>query len=196
MDQPYIIAITGGIGSGKSTVASKFRSRGYKIYNTDNEARRLQNTDIELIENMKELLGVDAFDGNIMNRQKVAERVFQDKNLLEKLSLLVHPAVKKDFKNWVETNSNEKVLLMECAVLFEGGFDLLADWIVAVTADDDIRIERVMGRDNLSYEKVVARMNNQKSQDELIERSNYNLDTNSGEEFIDAQIDEILSIIL
>ncbi len=195
MQKPFIIAITGGIGSGKSTVSKKLTERGFHVYNTDIEARHLQNTDKELISQMKGLLGEEVFENNQMNRTKVAAMVFHDKELLKSLSQLVHPAVKRDFKLWVKQNQSNDLLFMECAVLFEGGFDSLVDYIVVVTADSAIRLERVMKRDNLSSEQVLLRMNNQKSQEELIEKSNYNLDTNSGDKFIDAQIEDILNLI-
>ncbi len=193
--RPFVIAITGGIGSGKSTVSKKFMARGFKVYNTDEKARLLQETDLKLIQQMQALLGDECFSANSMDRQMVAQKVFKDKNLLQELSNLVHPAVKLDFSQWLLEKTTEKIVIMECAVLFEGGFDTLADWVIVVTADEEIRIERVMKRDQLNQEQVLARINNQKPQEELIQKSNYNIDTNSGEEFIDAQIDDILNII-
>lgn len=196
MSRPLIVAVTGGIGSGKSTVSTKLISRGFKVYNTDNEARRLQNSDMELISRMKELLGSDVFTENSMNRAMVAERVFSQPELLIKLAALVHPVVKEDFHNWVQENSNEKILFMETAVLFEGKFNEMVDKIIVVSADKEIRITRVMQRDSISRVQVEARISNQKNQEELIKLSDYQINTNEGINALDSQISSILNTIL
>lgn len=160
MIKPQIIGITGGIGSGKSTVSELLRSQGYPVYDTDREARRLQNEDPELIDATKLLLGDQVYANGQLNRPAVAARVFEDPELLRQLTALVHPVVKRDFSQWVSQQSSKRVFI-ESAVLFEGGFDALTDAIIVITAPEEVRIQRVMKRDGVTREQVLARIKNQ-----------------------------------
>ncbi|MEA4936251.1 MAG: dephospho-CoA kinase [Paludibacter sp.] len=156
-----VIGITGGIGSGKTTLSNLLRSHGFPVYDTDKEARRLQNENVRLIDQTKALFGEDIYKNGELNRIAVASIVFRQPELLMQLSSLVHPVVKNDFIQWAKSFNQEKLLFMESAVLFEGNFDTMTDKIILVTASDEIRIERVMKRDRLSREEVIARMKNQ-----------------------------------
>lgn len=156
-----IIGITGGIGSGKTTLSDLLRSHGYPVYDTDKEARRLQDEDSGLVNQTKALFGEDVYKTGKLDRTTVASQVFQQPKLLQQLMAIVHPVVKKDFLRWVTAFNAEDLVFIESAVLFEGGFNKLTDKIILVTASETIRIERVMKRDRLSREQVIVRIKNQ-----------------------------------
>lgn len=156
-----IVGITGGIGSGKTTVSNFLRDKGYLVYDSDKEARRLQNENPQVRQKTCGLLGDEAYIGTQMNREYVARQVFADKDKLQQLNDIVHPVVKENFLDWIEKNADRKILFQESAILFESGFYLLMDKIILVTAPEDVRIKRVMQRDNISYELVKSRISNQ-----------------------------------
>lgn len=173
MKQPIIIGITGGIGGGKSTLSDRLSGRGYKIYNSDLRARLLQNEDLELVDAIKKLLGDDIYKNGELDRPAVAAIVFQNKALLQQLNQLVHPAVRADFKRWKEVYNTEKLLFVESAIMFESGLALLMDKVVLMTASEEVRIARVVKRDGISPEQVLARMMHQLPEDEKIKRAHY-----------------------
>ncbi|MDO9635004.1 MAG: dephospho-CoA kinase [Paludibacter sp.] len=156
-----IIGITGGIGSGKSTLSEYLRSHGFAVYDTDREAKRLQNEDSKLIENTKYIFGDNIYDNGKLDRQAVASVVFKNPDLLEKLTSIVHPIVKSDFLAWASKFNSNILIFVESAVLFESGFNELADKIILVTASEDIRIQRIMKRDGVTREQVLSRIKNQ-----------------------------------
>jgi len=169
--KPLIVGITGGIGSGKSTVARFLRAQGYKVYDSDLEAKKIQNTDAKVRAATIQLFGNKAYTGNEMNRPFVAKRVFEDKNLLKKLNEIVHPAVKNDFLMWVKENKNEKILFIESAILFESGFNSLVDKVLLISASKETRIYRVMKRDGVTRENVIQRIENQTNMEDLKQRA-------------------------
>lgn len=173
MKQPIIIGITGGIGGGKSTLSDRLSGRGYKIYNSDLRARLLQNEDLELVDAIKKLLGDDIYKNGELDRPAVAAIVFQNKALLQQLNQLVHPAVRADFERWKEANNTENLLFVESAIMFESGLALLMDKVVLMTASEEVRIARVVKRDGISPEQVLARMMHQLPEDEKIKRAHY-----------------------
>ncbi len=179
MNRPIIIGITGGIGGGKSMFSRYLMRRGELVYDTDMEAKILQDTNKDLIANITSEFGEDIYIENVLDRKKLASIVFPDPNRLKVLTNLVHPAVKDDFRKWVDQNSNRKFLFMECAILFEGNFDVLVDKILVVTAPEEVRIERVMKRDCVDIEAVKARIKNQIPEFEKIEKADWVFDTNN-----------------
>lgn len=179
MNRPIIIGITGGIGGGKSMFSRYLMRRGELVYDTDMEAKILQDTNKDLIANITSEFGEDIYIENVLDRKKLASIVFPDPNRLKVLTNLVHPAVKDDFRKWVDQNSNRKFLFMECAILFEGKFDVLVDKILVVTAPEEVRIERVMKRDCVDIEAVKARIKNQIPEFEKIEKADWVFDTNN-----------------
>lgn len=179
MSEPFIIGITGGIGGGKSTFSQYLRRLGYMVYDTDLEARILQNSNQELVSTIKREFGEDIYDAKGLNRSKLAGIVFPNPEKLKVLNNIVHPAVKKDFLNWVKKYNNEKFLFMECAILYEGGFDALVDRSVVVSAPESVRIERVMKRDNVSEEAVRVRISNQMDEKQKIGKADWYYDTNN-----------------
>lgn len=155
-----IVGLTGGIGSGKTTIAAIFKKLGIPVYIADNRAKYLMNSSDQIKAKIKELLGVDAYTNEGLNRAYVATKVFDDKNLLSKLNQIVHPEVDKDFKEWYKKQTAFYVI-KEAAILFENGGYKKCDYIILVTAPLEERINRVVKRDKVSSLEVLKRINNQ-----------------------------------
>ena len=163
-----IVGITGGIGSGKSTIAQELRQMGYAVYDTDTEAKRLIVEDAAVREQITILLGPEVYQDNIYQTAIVAQRVFSDPSLLAQLNAIVHPAVRADILRWAQTINHSTPsyttlhhttpCFIECAILYQAGIDQLCDKVVAVTAPEEIRLERVKERDYTDASKVLARM--------------------------------------
>lgn len=154
------VGLTGGIGSGKSTVAGYFRDLGIPVYDSDTRARELMEGLPSLRDDIKALLGPGAYKNGRLNRAFIAERVFSDPNLLAALNALVHPVVRRDFQQW-SLQQQAPYVLQEAAVLFENGGYKQLDHTILVTAPEPTRLRRVMKRDQASREAVLARMKNQ-----------------------------------
>lgn len=179
MNRPVVIGITGGIGSGKSTLSEYLQNHGFPVYDTDKEARRLQNEDSNLVVSTKKLLGEDSYKDGKLDRSTVAARVFTDRGLLRQLTSLVHPVVKRDIKEWLNRQSTHAVFI-ESAVLFEGGFETLTDAIIVVTAPEEQRIQRVMVRDGIVREQVMARIKNQLPEAGKLSKADLIISTENG----------------
>lgn len=167
-----IVGLTGGIGSGKTTVAKLFYKLGVPIYVTDIEAKKLMVTNKDLIEEIKNLLGSEAYIEGELNRSYISNKVFRNKELLTQLNQIVHPAVAIDFYKWYQQQESNYVI-KESAILFESGSYENCDLIITVTAPLVERIKRVVARDKISEEQVEARIKNQLSEEEKILKSNY-----------------------
>lgn len=165
-----IVGLTGGIGSGKTTVANFFQKKGIPIYIADDKAKELMHTDGYLKEKISELLGEQAYVDGYLNRKFIAKKVFNDRDLLNRLNRLVHPVVARDFEIWNSLQSSEYVV-KEAAVLFENGGYEKCDFMLLVTAPLELRIERVRKRDNVSVEAVMERVKNQWSDHKKISLS-------------------------
>lgn len=159
-----VVGLTGGIGSGKSTIAKALQLRGYAVYDTDSRAKEIIVSDAKIREDIIGLLGEDAYQGNVYQSQVVAQKVFADRSLLAKLNAIIHPAVREDIVRWSK-HYEDKICIVECAILYTSGIYRLCDKIVAVDAPENIRLQRAMDRDNTSVNKVRARMRAQ--EDEL-----------------------------
>lgn len=157
----YTVGLTGGIGSGKSTLAAMLARRGAAVYCADVRAKELMNTDHVLVENIRDLLGAEAYVHGQLDRRYVAERVFLDGGLLERLNALVHPVVYMDFEHWRLCVVDAPYAVLESAILFESGGDRRCDITVAVDIPLEIRLRRVAERDGLSPEAIRARMERQ-----------------------------------
>ncbi len=157
------VGVTGGIGSGKSTVCRIFAALGIPIYDSDRRAKALMNDDPTLVARITELLGAEAYRNGRLDRAYVAGRVFGDRGLLEKLNAIVHPAVGADFTDWAEAQERCGVpyALLESAILFESGFDGCVDRTVTVSAPLEIRVARTVARDGVDEAQVRARIANQ-----------------------------------
>lgn len=155
-----IVGLTGGIGSGKSTIGKLLCDLGVPVYNSDREAKRLMNTSKVLRRKIIQLLGAESYTDGMLNRTFVAEKVFNDKTLLHKLNGIVHPAVRKHFLRWSK-KQNYPYVVQETALLFENQMQDFYDKIILVTAPKDVRIERIVRRDGSSRQQVLERMENQ-----------------------------------
>ncbi|MCH2022726.1 MAG: dephospho-CoA kinase [Saprospiraceae bacterium] len=184
------IGITGGIGSGKSTVCHLFEKYNVPVYYADDRAKWLMNNKEELKEKLKITFGELVYDSEEnLDRKYLAEIVFNDKQKLEILNSIVHPAVYEDSKEWqVEQQSlGVSYTLKEAALLFEAGSYLALDKIIVVTAPEDVRIKRVMARDKVSREAVLARISKQMPQSKKEELADFVI-TNLEWESIDIQV--------
>ncbi|MDR0954368.1 MAG: dephospho-CoA kinase [Rikenellaceae bacterium] len=171
------VGLTGGIGSGKTTVARVLELLGIPVYYADERGRRLSDDDPEVVPKIKTLFGEEAYVAGQLNRPLIASRVFSDATLLERLNAIIHPAVRRDYRRWAESHNDAPYTLLESAILFESGFDSDVDQTVAVTAPEALRIERVMRRDSSSPEAVRARIAAQTSEAERTRRADYLLRT-------------------
>jgi dephospho-CoA kinase len=160
------IGLTGGIGSGKSTVAEIFSRLGIPVFISDEVARDLQENDADLVREIREIFGKEIYNGRKLDRQKLAGIVFSDKQKLQKLNSVVHPAVGKAFEKFCMENSGAAYVLKESAILYEIGDEKNLDGMIVVTAPEDIRKKRVTLRDGIPEEEVEQRMKNQFSQEE------------------------------
>ncbi len=167
------VGLTGGIGAGKSTVARVFEQLGVPIYYADANAKKLMVTDPHLIEGIKREFGSEIYRGEELDRAKLAQVVFSDRSKLEKLNKLVHPIVRNNFIEWSRRFKTMPYVIEEAAILFESGAYTLMDKIVMVTAPKDMRIERVMKRDDVDRDAVLARMANQWEEEKKISLSDF-----------------------
>ena len=171
-----IIGLTGGIGSGKSTIARQLREMGYAVYDTDSEAKRLIVEDAHVREQMEELFGKEVYKDGVYQTAMVAQRVFADKSLLTQLNAIVHPAVKADILGWATMQDSPSfrkglgvgLCFVECAILYQAGFDKLCDKVIVVTAPEEIRLARAVARDHSTIEKVRARMRAQETEKDIL----------------------------
>lgn len=167
-----IIGLTGGIGSGKTTVAKFLMEKNIPVYIADDEARKITNSK-KIIAKITEEFGEQVVLNNSINRTVLAKIVFSDKKKLEQLNAIIHPAVKNHFKKWLKSKQEYDFVVKESAILFESGSYVDCDAIILVTAPLEIRIERTMKRDKCDRESVLYRINNQMSEQEKMEKSNY-----------------------
>lgn len=175
-----IIGLTGGIGSGKTTVAKFIEEMGFPVYYSDDRAKDIVNDDEVLKNNIKELLGEEAYDENgFYNKKYVSEIVFNNDETRLQLNALIHPAVKIDFENWVE-NQNSEFVFKETALLFELKLNESCYKSVLVTADDNIRIKRVMDRDQKTYREIEAVIDKQMPEKDKIKRADFVIFNNEG----------------
>jgi len=167
-----IVGLTGGIGSGKTTVLKEFINLKIPVYIADVEAKKLMNTSKEIKAKLIELFGKEVYTNDVLNRSFIADKVFYDKDLLVELNKIVHPVVYQHFKEYIKNNSTP-YLVYENAILFENKREYLCDKVIVVTATLENRIARVIQRDTTTKQAVLARMKNQWSQESKIEKADY-----------------------
>ena len=190
-----IIGITGGIGSGKSTVSKFIEELGFPVYDSDFWAKELVNIDENLKSRIIELLGEESYDENgKYNRKFVAEKVFENQELLLKLNQIIHPAVKIHFENWVNAQ-NAEFVFKETALLFELKLNESCYQSILVTADENIRIKRVMDRDGRTYREVKEIINKQMPEVDKVKLADFviqnNTDLETLKEFTHQVLDEL-----
>jgi len=166
------LGVTGGIGSGKTSVCRVFNTLGIPVFSADPEARRIMEADPAVIEGINALAGKDLYPAGTLDTMVLAKIIFNDPEKLKKVNSLVHPVVFRAFTDWVKDQSAPYVI-MEAAILFESGGNELVDKVLSVLAPEKERVERVMHRNMLSREQVMERMRNQISDEKRIELSDY-----------------------
>lgn len=190
------IGLTGGIGSGKSTVSSYLRDKGFYIIDADEMARNMTAKGSRCLENLEKAFGSEIIgeDGNL-NRKKLGEIVFADKEKKAKLEELTTKVVVKNIEEETEhlRNTGEyDIIFLDVPLLFETGLDKCCDAVVVVTASDNVRIERVVARDGISPEQVRARINNQMSTEDKLKLATDVIDNSEGKEELHSQIEQLL----
>jgi dephospho-CoA kinase len=188
-----IIGLTGGIGSGKTTIANHFMAAGIPVYIADDEARILMQSEA-IIDKIQQAFGSAIFENGILNRQKLAEIVFDNPDKLKLLNGIIHPAVKKHFGNWVLKHKDHPFVIYEAAILFESGNYKNCDKIITVTAPLELRINRVIQRDNTTRENVLKRINMQWDDNQRIANSDFVID-NIDPKITKSEVEKILKIL-
>lgn len=169
-----IVGLTGGIGSGKTTVAKLFGSfNSVAIYIADVEAKKLMATSKVIQTKIINLFGEQAYQNNVLDRKFIGNIVFKNKEKLQQLNAIVHPEVKKHFKEFVAANANKTYIIYESAILFESNSQHQFDYIISVFVDLETRIQRVLERDTTTKKEVLERIHNQWKEDKKLLLSNY-----------------------
>ena len=190
----YKIGVTGGIGSGKSTVCELLRDRGVAVYDSDSRAKQLMAESEALREQLIAAFGAECYNAAGLNRAFLASKVFGNEEALQQLNSIVHPAVRADFQVWAEQQQSPYVVL-ESAILFEAGFETEVDATLAVMAPMPMRLERTMARDGVDKESVMRRMEHQLSDDELHRRASRTI-VNINREYLEGDIEQLHKIFV
>lgn len=185
------IGITGGIGVGKTYVSNILRKMNYAVYNSDVMAKELLENDDNLMSLIKNNFGDKIYSDNKINKSLVASLIFSNDDLLRKFNSIVHPYVFEDFKKWCK-NQQSSIIFKESAILFESDAIKDLDCVICVTANNGIRIKRIISRDNKTFDEIVRIMSKQMDQQKKEELSDYVI-TNNGDSSILLQIDKILN---
>lgn len=169
-----VIGLTGGIGSGKTTVANFFKELGIPVYIADEAGKRLMTSSAEVRSKIIDLLGENAYEDDLPNRKYIASKVFASEEILQSLNRIIHPAVEKDFEAWKQKQDSSYVIY-EAAILFETGGNKKCDAVILITAPYEKRIERLRSRDQSSLEEIEARILHQWSDEKKRELANFEI---------------------
>ena len=186
------IAITGGIGSGKSYISNILQEYGIPIYNTDDEAKRLMVSDEGIRHDLIALLGEEVYVEGTLNKSLLASYLFADAENAARINSIVHPRVKLDFCRWLEQHTDKEIVGMECAILFEAGFDDAVDSVVMVYAPEALRVERAMKRDHATEAQIRSRIAAQLDDEEKRKRADYVIYTD-GSIPLDSQLSTLIA---
>jgi dephospho-CoA kinase len=173
------VGLTGGIGSGKTTVSNFLLDYGIPVYNSDNQGKTLMNTNLELKNDIISLFGESVYDNGILNTNLLSSIVFKDPKKIEQLNNLVHPKVADNFNQWIGKNNNQPILVKEAAILIESRAYLNMDKIILIVSEKSTRINRVSKRDNSDLESIEKRINLQLTDNEKIKYADYIIENNS-----------------
>lgn len=194
MAKSIIVGLTGGIGSGKTTVATIAEALGIPVYIADDEAKALYVTDPKLKEAVIEHFGEGAYTNGTLNRAYLSQLVFNDQHQLALLNSLVHPAVAAHFNTWKKTHSSHPILIKEAAILFESGSYKDCDFTITVNCNEEERIRRVTIRDGITADEVRKRLAKQLTDKERTEKADYHL-VNDGNQLLYHQVVSVLETI-
>ena len=170
-----IVGLTGGIGSGKTTVAKLFMELGVPVYIADEEAKKLMNRSKIIKRKLIQLFGDNAYTSDELNKPFIAGIIFNDKVFLEKMNAIIHPRVAKHFSKWV-LKQNSQYVIKEVAILFENDSYKTCDYVITITAPKKLKIERLLNRDNATKANIEAIMKNQWTDEEKVKRSHFVID--------------------
>ncbi|CAM2924588.1 dephospho-CoA kinase [Flavobacterium succinicans] len=173
-----IIGLTGGIGSGKTTVATIFKAHGLPVYIADEAGKEVMK-DPSILLAIQKAFGQTIFENGVLDRKKLASLVFSDKDKLQQLNAIVHPAVARHFASWLENHQNFDYVIYESAILFESGGDTKCHAVITVIASESVRIQRVMQRDAASKEQIIQRMKAQWTDEQRLEKSQFVINNDS-----------------
>lgn len=185
------IAVTGGIGSGKSYISHLLENMHIPVYNADNEAKRLTTSDAGIRGELIALLGEDVYKDGLLNKPLLASYLFSDPAHVLQINSIIHPRVRKDFTVWVERQENCEIVGMESAILYEAGFQDTVDAVIMVYAPVELRIQRAMYRDGASEEQVRARIAAQMDDEEKRRRADFTV-VNDGVQLLIPQLNRIV----
>lgn len=192
-----VVGLTGGIGTGKTTVAKMFVELGVPVYNSDRQAKKLMQSSEKVRRAVQDLLGKDAYLGKKLNRKYISNKVFKDNDLLQKLNAIVHPAVREHFLEWTK-KKNSPYVIQEAAIIFENASQERYDKIILITAPLKLRIKRIMKRDHLAKTDILERIDKQWTDAEKIPLSDFvieNVDLDSTRSKIKEVHDRLLEYI-
>ncbi|MFY7944897.1 MAG: dephospho-CoA kinase [Crocinitomicaceae bacterium] len=188
------IGLTGGIGSGKSFIAQIIEHMGYPVYYSDARAKELTKSNPTIKMGLISLFGEEVYEGNKLNAKLIASKIFHNDELRTKVNELIHPIVRADFENWA-LNQNSALVFNEAAILFETGSYRNFDATVLVCAPTELKIERVMKRENCSREAVLERMNKQWPDEEKLKLADYSI-LNDNEKPVLIQIEAVINDLM
>ena len=166
-----IVGLTGGMGTGKTSILNLFKKKNINCFNSDIIAKNLMDNDLK--EEIKTLFGSDIYEKGKLNRKKISKIVFNDIKKLNKLNSIVHPAVRKNFRDFIKNNEKDKFIVYETALLFETGFNRECDIIILIVSPFKKRIERIMKRDGLLKSEIIRRIDHQLPDKKKVDLSDY-----------------------
>ena len=190
----FKVGVTGGIGAGKSLICSILERMGYPVFYSDIEAKKIITLNHQVRIDLIELFGIQIFKDHQLDRKLLANLLFSDSTLIEKMNAIVHPKVREEFENWA-LNQDSQLVFNEAAILFETGSYKNFDATMLVTAPLEIRLNRVMNRDNSIRADVQKRIDNQWSDDQKVILSTYQIQNDDIQSVLD-QIDEVLNELI
>ena len=195
--KPKLIGITGGIGAGKSTVSTICKHLGFKVYNSDQRAKEIVSEDSIIKKKLISFFGNNIYKNGVLDRKFLSDKIFNDKSSLEQINSIIHPAVKKDFNSWVINNSNEKILFKESALLFESGAYKELDKIILIVSDKNLRVSRVLNRDQKRSKKEIESIIDKQIQEaEAIKYADIVIDNNHKKMLLPSVIRELEKLMV
>ena len=177
MKKPYKIGLTGGIGSGKTTIAEIFKSIGIPVFNSDTYGKLLLKNDTSIIHKIINIFGEKILTNKKIDTKKISQIIFNDKEKLKSMNSIIHPIIKNHFKHWLEKQKGDYVI-KESAIIFETKIEKNFDQIILVKAPKNVKIDRIMKRDNISKKLILSIMKNQFSDNFLETKCDYIINNN------------------
>ena len=189
------VGLTGGIGSGKSTVAKILLELGFPVYNSDKRAKWLMNNDSILKNNISSIFGENSYINGVLNTNFISNIVFSDPDKIVQLNSLVHPSVSKDFDKWLKLNISHNIIFKEAAILIESGAYLKMNKIILVESRNDLKIERILKRDSTDFDSVKKRMDSQSSDTKNKKYVDYIIENNETLESLNTKVNLVIQQI-